>query len=41
MKQRIIITWWAWFIGSNFLNKYILLHPEIDFINVDALMLEN
>ena len=37
MKQRIIITWWAWFIGSNFLNKYILLHPEIDFINVDAL----
>jgi dTDP-glucose 4,6-dehydratase len=37
MKQKIIITWWAWFIGSNFLNKYVLLHPEIDFINIDAL----
>lgn len=37
MKQKIIITWWAGFIGSNFLNKYVLLHPEIDFINIDAL----
>jgi dTDP-glucose 4,6-dehydratase len=37
MKQRIIITGWAWFIGSNFLNKYVLLYPEIDFINIDAL----
>lgn len=37
MKQKIIITWWAWFIGSNFLNKYVLLNPEIDFINIDAL----
>jgi len=37
MKQKIIITWWAWFIGSNFLNKYVILHPEIDFINIDAL----
>lgn len=37
MKQKIIITWWAWFIGSNFLNKYVLLFPSIDFINIDAL----
>ncbi len=37
MKQKIIVTWGAWFIGSNFLNKYVLLHPEIDFINIDAL----
>lgn len=37
MKQKIIITWWAWFIWSNFLNKYVLLNPEIDFINIDAL----
>lgn len=37
MKQKIIITGWAGFIGSNFLNKYVLLHPEIDFINIDAL----
>lgn len=37
MKQKIIITWWAWFIGSNFLNKHVPLYPEIDFINIDAL----
>ncbi len=37
MKQKIIITWWAWFIGSNFLNTYVLKFPEIDFINLDAL----
>ncbi len=37
MKKRIVITGWAWFIGSNFLNKYVLLNPEIDFINIDAL----
>lgn len=37
MKQKIIITGWAWFIGSNFLNKYVLQNPEIDFINIDAL----
>ncbi len=35
--QKIIVTWWAWFIGSNFLNKYVILHPEITFINVDCL----
>lgn len=37
MKQKIIITGWAGFIGSNFLNKYVLQNPEIDFINIDAL----
>ncbi len=35
--QRIIITGWAGFIGSNFLNKFVLLHPEIHFINIDCL----
>ena len=35
--QTIIITGWAGFIGSNFLNKYVLLHPEIKFVNIDAL----
>ncbi|MDD2891814.1 MAG: dTDP-glucose 4,6-dehydratase [Candidatus Gracilibacteria bacterium] len=35
--QKIIITGGAGFIGSNFLNKYVLLHPEITFINIDAL----
>lgn len=37
MKQKIIVTGGAGFIGSNFLNKYVLLHPEVDFINIDAL----
>ncbi len=37
MKQIIVVTWWAWFIGSNFLNKYVLAYPEITFINIDAL----
>ena len=36
-KRTIIITWGAWFIGSNFLSKYVLLFPEIQFINVDLL----
>ncbi len=35
--QKILITWWAWFIGSNFLNKYVILYPDITFINVDCL----
>lgn len=35
--QKILITWWAWFIGSNFLNKYVILYPDILFINVDCL----
>jgi len=30
MNQKIIITGWAWFIGSNFLNKYVLLFPSIE-----------
>lgn len=37
MRQKIIITWWAWFIGSNFLNKFVPLYKDIDFINIDAL----
>lgn len=37
MKKTIIITWWAWFIGSNFINKYVLLNKNINFINIDAL----
>lgn len=36
-KKKIIITWGAGFIGSNFLNKYVILFPEIDFINIDSL----
>lgn len=35
--QTIIITGWAGFIGSNFLNKYVSLYPEIKFVNLDAL----
>ena len=35
--KKILITWWAWFIGSNFLNMYVLKHPNIDFINIDCL----
>lgn len=35
--MKIIITWWAGFIGSNFLNKFVLLYPKIDFINIDIL----
>ena len=35
--QTIIITGWAGFIGSNFLNKYVSLFPNIHFINVDIL----
>lgn len=35
--QTIIITGGAWFIGSNFLSKYVLLFPDIQFVNIDAL----
>jgi dTDP-glucose 4,6-dehydratase len=35
--QTIIITGGAGFIGSNFLSKYVLLYPEIDFVNIDML----
>ena len=35
--QTIIITGGAGFIGSNFLNKYVPLFPNIHFINIDIL----
>ena len=35
--KKIIITWWAGFIGSNFLNVYVRKFPDIQFVNVDAL----
>lgn len=37
MKQKILITWWAGFIGSNFLNIFVPRYPDIDFINIDIL----
>lgn len=37
MRKKILITGWAWFIWSNFLNKYVEKFPEIDFINLDFL----
>ncbi len=36
-KQKIIITGWAWFIGSNFLNIFVRKYPNIDWINIDML----
>ena len=36
-KKTIIVTWGAGFIGSNFLSKYVLLFPDIKFVNIDAL----
>lgn len=36
-QQTIIITWGAGFIGSNFLSKYVLLFPEVQFVNIDML----
>lgn len=35
--RKILITGGAWFIGSNFLNKYVPLYPNIHFINIDCL----
>ncbi|NRH20798.1 dTDP-glucose 4,6-dehydratase [Candidatus Gracilibacteria bacterium] len=35
--QTIVVTGGAGFIGSNFLSKYVLLFPEIKFVNIDAL----
>lgn len=35
--KKIIITGGAGFIGSNFLNKFVPLFPEITWINLDAL----
>ncbi len=37
MQQTILVTGWCWFIGSNFLNRYVTRHPEIHRINLDAL----
>ncbi len=37
MTRTIIITGGAGFIGSNFLSKYVLLFPDIHFVNVDML----
>ena len=36
-QKTIIITGGAGFIGSNFLSKYVLLFPETQFVNIDAL----
>lgn len=35
--KKILVTWWAGFIGSNFLNKYVMLFPDIHFVNLDCL----
>lgn len=37
MKQVILVTGWAGFIGSNFLNLFVPKFPEIHFVNLDAL----
>lgn len=36
-QKNLIISGGAGFIASNFLNKFVPLHPEIHFINVDCL----
>jgi dTDP-glucose 4,6-dehydratase len=35
--KTILITGGAGFIGSNFLNKYVLNYPQIHFVNLDKL----
>lgn len=35
--KTIVVTGGAGFIGSNFLNKFVPLFPEITWINLDAL----
>lgn len=35
--MKIIITGWAGFIWSNFLNIFVKKYPDIDFINIDVL----
>jgi dTDP-glucose 4,6-dehydratase len=35
--KTIIVTGGAGFIGSNYLNKYVPLHPETLFVNIDSL----
>src|SRR3989344_4957479 len=36
-KKKILVTGGAGFIGSTFLNKFVLLHPDYFFINIDIL----
>lgn len=36
-KRTLLVTGGAGFIGSNYLNKYVPLHPEYLFVNVDSL----
>ncbi len=35
--MRILVTGWCWFIGSNFLNRFVSRYPDIHFVNLDAL----
>lgn len=35
--KAILVTGGAGFIGSNFLNKYVQLYPQIKFVNLDAM----
>ena len=35
--KKVLVTGGAGFIGSNFLNKYVLANPDVDFINIDCL----
>src|SRR3990167_6651141 len=35
--RKILVTGGAGFIGSNYLNKYVLAYPDYFFINVDLL----
>jgi dTDP-glucose 4,6-dehydratase len=35
--MKIIITWGCGFIASNFLNTFVPRHPEITFLNLDAM----
>lgn len=35
--RTIFVTWWAGFIGSNFLNKYVVSEKEVHFVNIDSL----
>ncbi|WP_242596160.1 NAD-dependent epimerase/dehydratase family protein [Enterococcus plantarum] len=35
--MNYLITGGSGFIGSNFLNNYVSKHPDINFINIDAL----
>lgn len=36
-KKKILITGGAGFIGSNYLNKYVIKYPEYFFVNIDSL----